>query len=144
MNTGSGWSTNAKILQLAICLDYLRFNCVKSWEGVALSYQIGQCNVTDEANIRWPLSLSDMRMRFRRYFPVTWYIFKQEKPWITGENVAAFSEVHVISSSPFPRLSLLHNPQTNMKPCHVTSPFCWTHALRYLGNLTLFILKRGN
>lgn len=52
--------------------------------------------------------------------------------------------VRFVSSSPFPSLSLLHNPQTNMKPCHVASPFCWTHALRYLGNLTLFILKRGN
>lgn len=52
MNTGSGSSTNAKILQLAICLDYLRFNCVKCSEGVALSYQIGQCDVTKKENIR--------------------------------------------------------------------------------------------
>lgn len=52
MNTGSGSSTNAKILQLSICLDYVRFNCVKSSEGVALSYQIDQCDVTEEANIR--------------------------------------------------------------------------------------------
>lgn len=47
MNIGSGSSTNAKILQLAICLDYLRFNCIKSSEGIALSYQIGQCDVTE-------------------------------------------------------------------------------------------------
>lgn len=52
MNTGSGSSANAKILQPAICLDYLHFNCVKCSEGVALTYLIGQCDATAEADIR--------------------------------------------------------------------------------------------
>ncbi len=151
MNTGSGSSTNAKILQLAICLDYLRFNCVKSSEDVALNYQIGQCDVTEEANIRWP-PLSDMILRFRRCFCVR----RETCLAFTGENVWLRSALwHIEALLPLKRFmpfSLLHSPASMC--CiihkwtwnHVMSRalFCWTHALRYLGNLTLFILKRGN
>lgn len=151
MNTGSGSSTNAKILQLAICLDYLRFNCVKSSEGVALSYQIGQCDVTEETNIRWP-PLSDMILRFWRFFCVrretcsAWKVIHRwecvaEKCFMAHWGPLAFREVYAIFSSPFPSLSVLHNPQTNMKPCHVASPFLLDTCSKISGKSDFIYIK---
>lgn len=122
MNTGSGWSTNVKILQIAICLDYLRFNCVKSWEGIALSYQIGQCDVTEEANIRWPLLW------------VTWgwdlgvillwcgtFCERCESQMRTWRNIKA-----LLLSVRFMSFSLLHSPASL---CCIIHKRTWNHVM---------------